>query len=42
VKRTQKSTCDDWTLDYRLVQDPTGAWRIDGATGRNGSTHTSC
>lgn len=35
-------SCDNWTLDYRMVQDPTGAWRIDGATGRNGSTHSSC
>jgi hypothetical protein len=35
-------TCDHWTLDYRMNQDPTGAWRIDGATPRNGSTHTTC
>ena len=35
-------TCDRWTLDYRMIQDPTGAWRIDGATPRNGSTHTTC
>lgn len=35
-------TCDRWTLDHRMVQDSTGAWRIDGATPRNGSTHTSC
>ena len=35
-------SCDHWTLDYRMIQDPTGAWRIDRATGHNGSTHTAC
>jgi hypothetical protein len=35
-------TCDHWTLDYLMIQDPTGAWRIARATGRNGATHTPC
>lgn len=35
-------TCDHWTLDYRMIQDPTGAWRLNKATGHNGSTHTAC
>jgi serine protease Do len=34
--------CDNWTLEYKMV-DTSGAWLIDGATGQNGGpTHTSC
>lgn len=35
-------SCTRWRLDYRLVQDPAGAWRIDGATGREGPGHRPC
>jgi hypothetical protein len=35
-------TCDVWTLDYSMRQDSTGAWRIDTASARNGSTHSPC
>lgn len=35
-------TCTRWELDYLLVQDDTGAWRIESASARGGSGHTPC
>jgi len=35
-------TCDYWTLDYTMVQSPSGLWQIDATAGSGGSTHTSC
>jgi hypothetical protein len=35
-------SCDHWTLDYHMTRGTSGAWRIDQATARNGSTHTTC
>jgi|BarGraNGADG00212_1021973.scaffolds.fasta_scaffold19931_2 serine protease Do len=35
-------TCDRWTLDYRMIQDSGGSWRIDNATGHDGSSHSAC
>jgi S1-C subfamily serine protease len=35
-------TCDNWTLDYAMVQASDGRWLIDSALPHGGSTHTSC
>lgn len=34
--------CDNWTIDYTLVQSVTGGWLIDRSNPHNGSTHTAC
>jgi S1-C subfamily serine protease len=34
--------CDNWTLDYTLVQAGDGSWLIDVTAAHNGTTHTSC
>lgn len=35
-------SCDNWTLDYALVQDADGSWLIDGTSPHDGTSHTSC
>ncbi|GAB3347453.1 hypothetical protein GCM10027300_08500 [Modestobacter lapidis] len=35
-------TCTRWTLDYLLVRDAAGDWRIERATGRDGAANRPC
>jgi serine protease Do len=35
-------TCDDWTLDYAMLQRGDGSWLIDATTPHDGSSHTAC
>lgn len=35
-------SCDNWTLDYALVEDADGSWLIDGTSPHDGTSHTSC
>jgi serine protease Do len=35
-------TCDNWTLDYTLIQAADGRWLIDATQPHRGSQHTTC
>jgi len=35
-------TCDNWTLDYTLIQAADGSWLIDSTQPHLGSLHTTC
>jgi serine protease Do len=35
-------TCDNWTLDYALIQAADGSWLIDSTKPHLGSLHTTC
>ncbi len=34
--------CDNWTLDYTMIQSPDGTWLIDSTQPHAGSQHTTC
>lgn len=36
------STCNNWTLDYSLVQHTDGSWLIDGTSPHHGKSQTPC
>jgi serine protease Do len=42
AKGPNGETCDNWTLDYTLIQAGDGGWQIDASAAHNGSTHTPC
>lgn len=35
-------TCDDWTLDYDLIESPDGSWLIDGTSPHGNTSQTTC
>jgi serine protease Do len=35
-------TCDDWTIDYTMIQIADGSWLIDAAAPYHGVLHTTC
>lgn len=35
-------TCDNWTLQYTMVQGPDGTWYIDGTQAYGGAEHIAC
>jgi serine protease Do len=35
-------TCDDWTLDYTMIESANGSWLIDSTQPHLGSQHTTC
>ena len=42
AKGPNGEACDNWTLEYTLIQAGDGGWQIDTTAAHNGSTHTPC